>query len=74
MKVVRKVLIPVEDESQICIDDHHYGVSIMQVNTVYKSKINVGLLRQYSEEVALDTMGISSGQAKTRGKHGQSRP
>ena len=57
MKVERKVLIPVEGESQPCIDGHHYGVAIMQVNTVYKSKVDVGLLQQYSEEVASDAMG-----------------
>ncbi|MCK4417128.1 MAG: hypothetical protein KAV99_03065, partial [Candidatus Latescibacteria bacterium] len=57
MKVKRTILIPVEGESQPCVDGQHYGVSIMQVNTAYKSKAGVGLLQQYSEEVASDAMG-----------------
>ena len=57
MKVERTILIPVEGESRPCVDGRHYGVSIMQVNTAYKSKTGAGLLQQYSEEVASDAMG-----------------
>ena len=57
MKVKKTVLIPVEGESRPCVDGRHYGVSIMQVNTAYKSKTGAGLLQQYSEEVASDAMG-----------------
>jgi hypothetical protein len=57
MKVERTILIPVEGESRPCVDGHHHGVSIMQANTAYKSRADVGLLQQYSEEVASDAMG-----------------
>ena len=57
MKITRSILIPVEKDSEPGIDAHHYGTSIMQVNTAYTNKKGAALLQMYSEEVGSDAMG-----------------